>query len=429
MGIDFYTEILTDIEFDIKYGHLSSIRIEFDSMAALRYGIVTYKSQRAGILSELAGGGTRFLYDEGVTQSIACALPATQREHEYTFGLLPFFAHLAPEGWLRERQSAFADVDGNDDFGILLAFGADCIGAVGVVDPGHSHDRVRLRPSLTAIDAAAVNVERTISGVLAKILCTDNGAGGYRPAGADEPAPHIAKYPGERLPDMVANEVTTLELCRLLFGDEEVAEARLAVVDGVDGVDGLALVADRFDRDAVGKLRCEDFAQVIAQPPGLDLKGKYSVGYDAIARALRHSVARRLDARRLFKRLAAYVVLGNVDCHLKNWSLVETEEGMRLSPAYDVLNGYIYGAAGYTTRFGLLIGPERLQWERYDRALLLEIARELDLPVRAAEGVLRELQNRGAALSKRLEGNLRLNEERAWEYRNSVRAAWGRIYG
>lgn len=395
-------------------------------MAELRYGIVTYKNRPAGTLSEVPGGSTRFVYNEDVTQSIACALPATQRVHEYPFGLHPFFAHLAPEGWLRERQSAFADVDENDDFGILLAFGADCIGAVGVVDPGRSHDRVRLRERAKAIDAAAVNVERTISGVQAKILCTGNGAGGYRPAGADEIAPAIAKYSGERLPDMVANEATTLELCRLLLGEEEVTHARLAPVDGVEG---LPLVVDRFDRVHAEKLRCEDFAQIIAQPPGRDHKGKYNVGYEAIARALQHSASRLLDARRLFKRLASYVVLGNVDCHLKNWSLLETEEGLRLSPAYDVLNGYIYGAVGYTTRFGLQIGEERLQWERYDRALLLEIAGEIGLPARAAQGVLTELKGKWAPLSKRLERGLRLEEQRAWDYRNSVAAAWERIYG
>lgn len=395
-------------------------------MATLRYGIVTFKDQPVGTLTELAGGGTSFVYDDGIDKSIACALPASRRVHEHPFGIHPFFAHLAPEGWLRERQSAFADIDKDDDFGILLAFGADCIGAVGIIDPGHSHDRVGLKTATAPMDAAAVNVERTISGVQAKILCTDNGAGGFRPAGAAEPAPFIAKFPEGRLPDMVANEATTLELARILLGEAEVAPARLAMVNGIEGV---ALVVSRFDRAGAVKLRCEDFAQVIAQPPGLDHQGKYNAGYDAIGQALGHSAARLLDARRLFKRLAAYVLLGNVDCHLKNWSLVETGEGLRLSPAYDVLNGYIYGDSGYTTRFGLAIGEDRLHWERYDRALLLGIAEEIGLTRRAAEGVLTELGKRKPTLERRLEQGLRLDEGRSWAYRASVAAAWERIDG
>ncbi|MGF7176598.1 hypothetical protein [Azospirillum doebereinerae] len=44
-------------------------------MAALRYGIVTYKNRRAGVLREAPHGGTRFDYDENFPDTIACALP------------------------------------------------------------------------------------------------------------------------------------------------------------------------------------------------------------------------------------------------------------------------------------------------------------------------------------------------------------------
>lgn len=394
-------------------------------MADLRFGIVTFKDQRVGTLAELPGGGTVFRYDHADGPEIACALPAGGQEHVCDHGLHPFFAHLAPEGWLRDRQAAYADVDKDDDLGILLAFGADCIGAVGVVDPSHSHDRVRLKQIGQPIDAAAVRHERTVSGVQAKVLCSEAG-GGVVPAAADGPAPLIAKFAGAGLPDMVANEMTTLELCRILLGADEVADATLRPVQGLDG---LPLVVRRFDRAGPAKLRCEDFAQVIAQPPGRDHRGKYAVGYDALGRALAHSAARLLDTRRAFKRLAAYVLLGNVDCHLKNWSLLEEPEGLRLAPAYDVINGYIYADAGYTTRFGLLVGDVAVQWERYDRALLLEIAHELGLKRKAAEGVLGELRRAEKPLFGRLQQGLRLDEQRSWAYRATVRTAWERVYG
>ena len=259
------------------------------------------------------------------------------------------------------------------------------------------------------------------------MLCAANGRGGYRPAKAAEPALFIAKYSSGGLADMVANEATTLELCRVLLGDGEVATARLAPVDGLPGV---ALVVDRFDRAAdAGKLRCEDFAQVVAQPPGLDHAGKYNVGWEAIGRALGHSSAPLLDARRVFKRLAAYVLAGNVDCHLKNWSLLETSDGPRLSPAYDVLNGYIYADVGYTTRFGLLVGDQRRHWQDYDRALLMDIAERIGLARRAAAGVLAELARRKAAFFARLGQGLRLGDERTWRYRASAQTAWERIHG
>lgn len=360
-------------------------------------------------------------------EAVAVSLPVERRVHRDPDGLHPFFAHLAPEGWLRNRQTAYAEVDREDDFGILLAFGADCIGAVGLDDPGHSHDRVRLRPSAAALDGAAVGADRTISGVQAKILCTGT-IGDARPATGRDSAPLIAKYPSADLPDMVVNEATTLDLCRLILGADEVAEAALGMVRGIDGV---ALLVRRFDRAGSGKLRCEDFAQVLGRAPGRDHLGKYRASYADLGRALIHSAARLIDARRLFKRLVVYVLLGNVDCHLKNWSLLETSRGLRLSPAYDVLNGYIYGARGYTTRFGLWLDPqgERLHWEQYDRPLLLRIADEVGLPRRAAEDVLREVGRTRDAVGRRLDQGLRLNEEQAWAYRATVLQAWERIHG
>ncbi|UEM19593.1 HipA domain-containing protein [Skermanella mucosa] len=394
-------------------------------MATLRYGIVTYKGTPAGTLTEEPAGGTRFQYADGFGETIGCALPVARRSHDDPHGLIPFFAHLGPEGWLRQRQSAYAEIDSADDFGLLLAYGRDCVGAVGMEDPaGHPASHAP-RMAASSLDRAATAVERTISGVQAKILCTDRN-GLIFPAGATGPAPFIAKYPDRMLPGMIRNEATTLELCRILLGSGEVCEARVGTVEGVDGV---GLIVRRFDRHGEDKLRCEDFMQVLNRRPGRDHQGKYDAAYEDLAAALRHSAAPLLDARRVFRRLTAYVLLGNVDCHMKNWSLLETPSGMRLAPVYDALNGYIYAAQGYTTRFGLEFDGERRQWDVYDRDLLLEIAARLGLGRPAAETALASLARGGDRLFSRLDQPLGLPEEQSLAYRGAVREAWRRLYG
>ena len=397
---------------------------ENDTMAELRYGVVTYKGRPMGTLREEPGGGSSFEYDPGVALPIACALPLETGRTTHPHGLIPVFAHLGPEGWLRDRQTAYADVDANDDFGILLAFGRDCIGAIGIEDPQNHSLQVGLKPLASTLDAAAVG-ERTISGVQAKILCAGD-LDQPRPARADEAAPLIAKYPQHDLPDMIFNEAVTLELCRLLLGVDEVCQSKIGIVDQVEGV---ALIVDRFDRHGAEKLRCEDFMQVLNRPPGLGHQGKYDADYADIERALRHSAAPQIDARRVFLRLAVYVLLGNVDCHMKNWSLLEAPGGLRLSPVYDVVNGYIYGAKGYTTRFGLNINGVRRQWEDYDRALLLSLAEPLGLPPPAAEAALTALKRRKKRLAQRLSQSLRLSEDASYLYRMTVNQAWERLYG
>lgn len=399
-------------------------------MANARFGIVTFKGQPAGILQEEPGGGTVFTYDEGWTQDIACSLPASTRRHADRHGLLPFFAHLAPEGWLRARQSAYAHVDRDDDFGILLAYANDCIGVVGIQDPtGKISGKVHIAEEADALDWAAVGAERTISGVQAKILCRQSPDRRFYPAGKDGPAPFVAKFPSEDLTDLVANEAASLDLCSLLLGKREVVEFTQTAVMGIQKP---ALLVKRFDRQEgpeKEKLRCEEFAQVLARDPGVGFQGKYDAEYADLKRALAWSAAPILDARRVFLRLSAFIVLGNVDCHLKNWSLLETPAGLRLSPVYDVVNGYLYGGMGYTTRFGLKLRGERRQWEDCDRGFLFDIAEELGLPRKAAQKALQEQAAVKDKFFNRLNQPLGLSEERSRDYRNCVSAGWERIHG
>jgi serine/threonine-protein kinase HipA len=125
----------------------------------LRKAEITYKDVPAGTLEETANGGTRFTYGKGFDTSIACTLPIRQREHEWKQGVHPFFQHLGPEGWLREKQARTAHVQEQDDFGLLLRYGADCIGAVGA---RRFADDVGKDVEITELTA---NPNRTISGV------------------------------------------------------------------------------------------------------------------------------------------------------------------------------------------------------------------------------------------------------------------------
>lgn len=396
-------------------------------MANLRYGHVTFKGQLAGSLRETAGGGTEFVYADNAPE-IACALPREQQIHEWAIGIHPVFAHLAPEGWLRNRQAAVADTDAEDDFGLLLAFGADCIGAIGIEDPDQYGKGFILAENATAETRAIAAEHRTISGVQAKLLCREE-KGHFIPAGKGDPAPIIAKFAREDLADLVGNEAVSMELVRILLPKDEVITFRRGVVGEVNRP---ALLVDRFDRtgsDHRQKLRCEDFAQVLAIPPGRDRNAKYQASYDRLADALRYSAAPALDAFTLYKRLIAFCILGNTDCHLKNWSLLETGRGLRLSPIYDVLNGHIYGREGYSTRFGLLDRGEAIGWEGYDRDRLIEVGRAVGLKPKAIERAFSEIAGTKEALNARLGENLYLDEERSAGFRAAVQQKWEQLYG
>lgn len=148
---------------------------------------ISFKDAVAGRLEETAAGGVRFIYHEGWAETIACCLPVARRVHEWDRGIHPFFQQLGAEGWLRERQARVAHVSEEDDFGLLLRYGADCIGAVGVLPEG---DGSVLLDDATEVET---NPGRTVSGVQRKLMVVrDEAANAFRPASRNGPVPYIA---------------------------------------------------------------------------------------------------------------------------------------------------------------------------------------------------------------------------------------------
>lgn len=104
-----------------------------------RRGIVRIDGRRCGLLEE-GDGEVCFRYDEAWIQSkdatpVSLTLPL-RREPYVTKSLHPFFENLLPEGWLLEIAVSKLKLSKNDPFGLILALGADCIGAVEVVPEG-----------------------------------------------------------------------------------------------------------------------------------------------------------------------------------------------------------------------------------------------------------------------------------------------------
>ncbi len=353
----------------------------------LRQARVLFKDMPAGLLSETPEGGSRFTYNDAWSDSIACALPAAQRVHDWRFGLHPFFQHLGAEGWLREQQARSDNLDAQDDFGLLLRYGADCIGAVSLqplTPPPARAAPTRNAGAGKSLAAVAVEARRTLSGVQRKLLVyrpgghlDDQGAVFY-PAGADNPADHIAKFSSDSLPTLVRNEFLSLTVAtQLLSHDEVTAFERRAVLIGEQRED--ALVVRRFDRLPDGaKLRLEDCAQILAKPRGPDFNGKYDAGYEDVAGVIRaHSARPEIDLDKFFRLILVNALIGNCDAHLKNFSLLERPEGLRLSPAYDILNTLAYPE--FKTEFGLSISGVHHQTDQLNRKILSDFGTAIGL--------------------------------------------------
>ena len=350
---------------------------------ALREAEVRFKDQRAGLLTETAAGGSRFVYDPDWGHDIACCFPVSRREHEWATGLHPFFQHLAPEGWLREQQARSGHVVEEDDLGLLLLYGADCIGAVSVLPADGK------QPEVTE---ATANPGRTVSGVQRKLLVAKKeGKEPFVPAEATGPAPFIAKFNSDRIDSLVRNEALSLRWTTAVLGEQEVTAFQVA---NIPALNEAALVVTRFDRGPQGeKLRLEDCAQILCKSRGQDYSGKYNAGFEDVANVIKeNSVRPDIDLLRFYRRLIVFTVVGNCDAHLKNFSLLETPIGLRLSPAYDVVNTAIYD--GYDQTLALTFVGDSVQLERADQALFRNFGAHVGLPTRAIDHTFADLKRR-----------------------------------
>jgi serine/threonine-protein kinase HipA len=105
-------------------------------MSRNRRGQVLLDGTQVGLLSESDDGYLfsylpEWLADE---KAVPVSLTLPLQTEPYTSRYLhPFFQNLLPEGWLLELATKKLKVSKDDDFGLLLATCADCIGAVEII--------------------------------------------------------------------------------------------------------------------------------------------------------------------------------------------------------------------------------------------------------------------------------------------------------
>jgi serine/threonine-protein kinase HipA len=309
-------------------------------MANTLWGKVYYKDTYAGRLQEEPGGRVIFTYDlsyiEEKQAPIAYALPLRAEPFIAENGLPPFFDNLVAEGWFRNAQAKALGINPNHRFALLLGFGYDLAGAVSVIDP-EPQKHYQLDHSDEAILAALLG-RASISGVQRKLLIVQEEKK-FRPVRPNELSTHIAKLASGNLSNLLELEyLTTLAVSKLL-PDDDVVKMEIATISSIHEP---ALVVPRFDRSATGKRlhHFEEFNQLLGKSSG---DAKYDGSYEDMGRfILNTSVCIPAEAYKLFKRILACLLVGNTDAHFKNFAMFHTQNGLRLTPLYDLVASSLY---------------------------------------------------------------------------------------
>lgn len=187
-----------------------------------------------------------------------------------------------------------------------------------------------------------------------ELLATESTSKGYTVPGVQKklslhlfsdgrkPRLTLVNYPtGYILKPQVAEFEALPEAEQLVMTMADVAGISTVPHALIRGNGSLAYITKRVDRvfkkNDMHMLAMEDFCQLDQRLT----QDKYRGSYERCAKIVdRYSFRRGLDMTELYFRLVFSFIVGNSDMHLKNFSLIETEEGSGkyvLSPAYDLL--------------------------------------------------------------------------------------------
>ncbi|MGD9152357.1 MAG: HipA domain-containing protein [Gammaproteobacteria bacterium] len=309
-------------------------------MAKTLWGNIYYKDTYAGRLEEKPGNRYVFTYDasylEAKQPAIAYTLPLRTKPYISENGLHPFFDNLVAEGWLQDAQARALGINTNNRFALLLGFGFDLAGTVSVIDPDpQEHYQLNHIDETTLV---ALSSRASLSGIQRKLLVVKDGKI-FRPVGPNELSTHIAKLASGNHAELLELEYLTTKACRTLLLNDDVVEMKLVHLPSIQED---ALIIPRFDRSSTGKrsYHFEEFNQLLGRTSGDD---KYEGGYEEMGQFIANTPGCvPAEAYRLLKRILVCFLTGNTDAHFKNFAMFHTKDGLRLTPAYDLVCSSIY---------------------------------------------------------------------------------------
>lgn len=224
---------------------------------------------------------------------------------------------------------------------------------------------------------------------------------------------YILKPPSEHYPEMPQNEHLTMRMAEI-YGIKVVQSTLIRLKSGE-----LSYLTKRIDRKENGfKIHMLDMFQIT------EAFDKYKSSMEKIGKALGSYSGNTLLDKLFFFELTLFSFLtGNNDMHLKNFSMIRSDLGWSLAPAYDLLNVSILNPDD-TEELALTLGGKK---RKLTRKHFEEFGKELGLtPLQIKRVFDRFLKNRPQATD--LVNDSMLSDKMKKAYKNLLTDRYYRIY-
>ncbi len=330
--------------------------------------------------------------------------------------LHPTLSNLLPEGSLRELIAQGLKVHIDNEFQIFSYLGKDLPGAL-VAMPLEA-DEVPVSVLGIYGKVSPVKFKKilkgnkfSLAGVQMKFSMKQK-VGRYNLSKGHELGDWIVKTPSTKHKDVAANEFTAMTLASMVGIDiPQIKLVELSKLENLPKInlpdEQLAFAIKRFDREHNRRVHMEDFAQVLVKYP----REKYNTAnYEKIGKILyEYSGDGLADAQQFARRLLVNILLANGDAHIKNWSLLYSDQiTPRLSPAYDIVTTCVY--IEDERDFALNLGKNK-DWYKATFDNFEYWAKKAGIPWRAINPHLKDTIEKARSLWPQALKNLPMNED------------------
>lgn len=325
--------------------------------------------------------------------------------------LHPLLSNLLPEGALRELIANSLKVHIDNEFQLLAALGHDLPGAL-VAAPmtlEEIPEDIKYKLQISDIDQVAhpdlhLANKFSLAGVQMKFSMKAQDGRFTLAQGTDSTlGDWIIKTPSARHTFVPLNEYSIMTLAKMVGID--IPEIQLVDMAHLHDLPPLnlpqeqyAFAIQRFDRhnhnQTTELIHIEDFAQIFGAYP----HQKYSTtNYEQIGQIIyQYSNNKIIDIQQFASRLLVNILLANGDAHLKNWSMIYTDQRTpRFSPAYDILMTSVY--IENERHFALNLAKNK-DWYLAEMKHFKQWAEKVGVPWRVIEKQLQEVLSKARAL-------------------------------
>ncbi len=222
------------------------------------------------------------------------------------------------------------------------------------------------------------------------------------------------------------NEHLTMQMASKVFGIRTASNALIYFNDGAP-----AYITKRFDvMPDGGKYQQEDMAQISGRSKQTHGEHfKYDGSYEDIGLLIKKHVAAYLPAQEiLFKTVLFNYLFSNGDAHLKNFSLIRTDEGdYIMSRAYDLMSTVLHTPNESDVALDLYAGDVHSahysKYGSYGRSSFLELAKRLELMPKRAERMMDAMLSKQERIKQMVDESLLGEKMKAIYFSNYVEKA------